>query len=156
MTGTETTGTRTVDAVDTERAARRRAEELYATDRTCELLGIALQDAGPGRATVRMRVAETMVNGHGTAHGGFLFLLADAAFAFACNTHGPATVAQGAQITFLRPAEPGDELTAEAVERSRSGRSGVYDATVRRSDGTVIAEFRGQSHVLGRPVRQTD
>ncbi|MFG2951505.1 hydroxyphenylacetyl-CoA thioesterase PaaI [Streptomyces adustus] len=153
MTGTETTGTRTLDA---ERAARQRAEELYATDRTCAMLGIALEDAGPGRATVRMRVAETMVNGHGTAHGGFLFLLADAAFAFACNTHGPATVAQGAQVTFLRPAEPGDELTAEAVERSRFGRSGVYDATVRRSDGTVIAEFRGQSHMLGRPVRQTD
>ncbi|MFJ1733486.1 hydroxyphenylacetyl-CoA thioesterase PaaI [Streptomyces sp. NPDC088254] len=148
--------TGTVGERDPELAARRRAEELYATDRTCELLGIALKDVGPGRATVSMRVAETMVNGHGTGHGGFLFLLADAAFAFACNTHGPATVAQGAQITFLRPAEVGDELVAEAVERTRFGRSGVYDATVRRADGVVIAEFRGQSHMLGgRPVRPT-
>jgi acyl-CoA thioesterase len=148
--------TGTVEERDPELAARRRAEELYATDRTCELLGIALKDAGPGRATVWMRVAETMVNGHGTGHGGFLFLLADAAFAFACNTHGPATVAQGAQITFLRPAEVGDELVAEAMERTRFGRSGVYDVTVRRADGVVIAEFRGQSHMLGgRPVRPT-
>ncbi|MFJ8647613.1 hydroxyphenylacetyl-CoA thioesterase PaaI [Streptomyces sp. NPDC093546] len=148
------TETETVEDRDPEFAARQRAEELYAKDRTCELLGIALKDAGPGRATVWMRVAETMVNGHGTAHGGFLFLLADAAFAFACNTHGPATVAQGAQVTFLRPAEVGDELVAEAVERARFGRGGVYDVTVRRSDGAVIAEFRGQSHTLGgRPVR---
>lgn len=146
--------TETIEERDLELAARRRAEDLYAKDRTCELLGIALQDAGPGRATVGMRVAETMVNGHGIGHGGFLFLLADAAFAFACNTYGPATVAQGAQITFLRPAEVGDELVAEAVERSRVGRSGVYDVTVRRSDGVPIAEFRGQSHTLGgRPAR---
>ncbi|WP_443069204.1 hotdog fold thioesterase [Streptomyces sp. NBC_01362] len=87
--------TGTIGEPDLETAARRRAEDLYAKDRTCELLGIDLRDAGPGRATVGMRVAETMVNGHGTGHGGFLFLLADAAFAFACNTHGPATVAQG-------------------------------------------------------------
>ncbi|MEU6479378.1 hydroxyphenylacetyl-CoA thioesterase PaaI [Streptomyces sp. NPDC047017] len=120
------------------------------------MLGIELKDAGPGRATVWMRLSETMVNGHGTAHGGVLFLLADAAFAFACNTHGPVTVAQGAQITFLRPAEPGDELVAEAVERSRFGRGGLYDVTVRRSDGTVLAEFRGQSHMLARPPLPKD
>ncbi|MFG2216852.1 hydroxyphenylacetyl-CoA thioesterase PaaI [Streptomyces sp. NPDC048685] len=141
--------TGTIGEHDLETAARRRAEDLYAKDRTCELLGIDLRDAGPGRATVGMRVAETMVNGHGTGHGGFLFLLADAAFAFACNTHGPATVAQGAQVTFLRPAEVGDDLVAEAVERSRVGRNGVYDVTVRRSDGVPIAEFRGQSRTLG-------
>ena len=132
--------------------AKSRAEELYAEDLTCRTLGIALDDAGPGYATVRMRVAETMVNGHRIGHGGYVFLLADAAFAFACNTHGPVTVAQGAQITFLRPVEVGDELVAEAVERARYGRSGVYDVTVRRVDGTVVAEFRGQSQMLsGKP-----
>ncbi|MFE7462536.1 hydroxyphenylacetyl-CoA thioesterase PaaI [Streptomyces sp. NPDC057499] len=135
--------------------ARRRAEELHAEDRTCAFLGIELRDAAPGRATVAMRVAETMVNGHGTGHGGFLFLLADAAFAFACNTHGPATVAQGAQVTFLRPARVGDELVAEAVERTRVGRNGVYDVTVRRADGVPIAEFRGQSRTLAGPPRET-
>ncbi|MEV7357736.1 MULTISPECIES: hydroxyphenylacetyl-CoA thioesterase PaaI [unclassified Kitasatospora] len=128
---------------------------LYARDETCRLLGIALDEVSAGRAVTRMTVAATMVNGHGTAHGGFLFLLADAAFAFACNSHGPVTVAQAAQVVFLAPAAVGDELVAEAVERSRAGRGGVYDVTVRRADGKVIAEFRGQSVVIGgRP--QTD
>ncbi|MFI5646255.1 hydroxyphenylacetyl-CoA thioesterase PaaI [Kitasatospora sp. NPDC051705] len=122
---------------------------LYERDGTCRMLGIALDEVSAGRAVARMTVSATMVNGHGTAHGGFLFLLADAAFAFACNSHGPVTVAQAAQVVFLAPARPGDELVAEAVERSRSGRSGVYDVTVRLADGGVVAEFRGQSVVIG-------
>jgi acyl-CoA thioesterase len=122
--------------------------ELYERDRACQSLGIALEEVTPGRALMRMRVREDMVNGHGMAHGGFLFLFADAAFAYACNGYGPVTVAQSAQVTFLRPAAVDDELVAEAVERTRSGRNGIYDVTVRRTDGTVIAEFRGQSVML--------
>ncbi|MEU9127271.1 hydroxyphenylacetyl-CoA thioesterase PaaI [Kitasatospora sp. NPDC048540] len=129
-----------------------RAKALHDQDPTCRSLGISLGDVGPGRAVVRLRLTAEMVNGHGIAHGGFLFLLADAAFSFACNTHGPVTVAQGAQVSFLQPAAAGDELTAEAVERTRVGRHGVYDVTVRKADGTVVAEFRGQSTMLsGRP-----
>ncbi|MFF2073806.1 hydroxyphenylacetyl-CoA thioesterase PaaI [Kitasatospora sp. NPDC058162] len=143
----------TSDAEAAAAAARRCAEAMYADDRTCQALGITIDQVGPGRATAHLKLADTMVNGHGTAHGGYLFLLADAAFAYACNTHGVATVAQAAQVTFLRPASVGDELAAEAVERSRFGRSGIYDVTVRRADGTVIAEFRGQSQSLpGQPV----
>jgi acyl-CoA thioesterase len=90
-----------------------------------------------------------MVNGHGTVHGGYLFLLADAAFAYAANSHGPVAVAQSAQTAFLRPAMPGDVLVAEAEERSRIGLNGIYDVTVRRpADETVIAEFRGHSVIL--------
>jgi len=122
--------------------------ELYERDHTCRSLGIALEEVTPGRAVMRMRVGEDMVNGHGMAHGGFLFLFADAAFAYACNGYGPVTVAQSAQVTFLLPAAVGDELVAEAVERTRSGRNGIYDVTVRRPDGTVVAEFRGQSVML--------
>jgi acyl-CoA thioesterase len=100
-----------------------------------------------------MTVTAAMVNGHGMAHGGFVFLLADTAFACACNSHGPVTVAAGADVTFLRPARAGDVLQARASERSISGRSGVYDVTVTR-DGDVIAEFRGRSRVVspGRPA----
>ncbi|OLE26197.1 MAG: phenylacetic acid degradation protein PaaD [Catenulispora sp. 13_1_20CM_3_70_7] len=132
---------------------RERAEAMLARDRTCQSLGITLDEAAPGRAVLTLRLTEQMVNGHGTAHGGYLFLLADAAFAYACNSHGPVAVAQTAQVTFLRPAGPGDELVAEAVERVRSGRTGLYDVTVRRpEDGAVIAEFRGQSVMLsGKP-----
>ncbi|MFF1905693.1 hydroxyphenylacetyl-CoA thioesterase PaaI [Kitasatospora sp. NPDC058218] len=125
---------------------------LYARDRASHALGITLDEVSAGRAVMRMRVGESMVNGHGTAHGGFLFLLADAAFSYACNSHGPVTVAQAAQVTFLAPAEVGDELVAEAVERTRSGRQGIYDVTVRQVAGRVVAEFRGQSFVIaGRP-----
>ena len=110
-------------------------------------LGMHLVDAGPGFATVRMTIADTMVNGHALAHGGYVFLLADTAFACACNSHGPVTVAAGADITFVASAKLGDELQARAVERVVYGRSGIYDVTVTRGD-EVIAEFRGRSRVV--------
>lgn len=92
-----------------------------------------------------------MVNGHGTAHGGYLFLLADTASACACNSHGPVTVAAGADITLVAPAREGDELPAVAQERTRYGRSGIYDVTVARGE-QVIAEFRGRSRTA-TPVK---
>jgi acyl-CoA thioesterase len=110
-------------------------------------LGMRLVDAGPGHATVSMTVTEAMVNGHALAHGGYVFLLADTAFACACNSHGPVTVAAGADITFVASARLGDELWARAVERVVYGRSGIYDVTVTRAD-EVIAEFRGRSRTL--------
>lgn len=137
-------------STDTDQVAlsRSRAQAMYARDLACQTAGIRLDDVTPGRASLRMRVTGTMVNGHGMAHGGYLFLLADAAFAYACNSHGPVTVAHSAQVTFLQPAAVDDELRAEAVERGRYGRNGIYDVTIRRDD-TVIAEFRGHSIVVG-------
>jgi acyl-CoA thioesterase len=131
---------------------RSRAEAMYEHDLTCQSLGITIDEIGPGRAVLAMRVSDVMVNGHGIAHGGYLFLLADAAFAYASNSHGPVAVAQTAHMTFLRPADVGDLLVAEAVERSRQGRSGLYDVTVTRAGDAVIAEMRGQSVTLaGNP-----
>jgi acyl-CoA thioesterase len=145
-------------SMDTDQAAisRSRAQAMYARDLTCQSLGILLDDVGPGRASLRMRVTREMTNGHGTAHGGYLFLLADAAFAYACNTYGPLTVAHSAQVTFVRPAQVHDELFAAAVERARYGRSGVYDVTVSRTGGEVIAEFRGHSTALAGNGRVPD
>jgi acyl-CoA thioesterase len=128
--------------------SRARAQALYQRDLTCQTLGITLEEIGAGWARVRMAVADTMVNGHGIAHGGYLFLLADAAFAFASNTHGPVALAQSAEVTFLRSVAAGESLLAEAVERTRCGLNGIYDVTVRRADGTVIAEFRGHSVLI--------
>ncbi|WP_457028485.1 hydroxyphenylacetyl-CoA thioesterase PaaI [Kitasatospora sp. P5_F3] len=138
-------------------AGHPRIAALYERDLTCQTLGIALDEVSTGRALMRMRVTASMVNGHGMAHGGYLFLLADAAFSYACNSYGPVTVAQAAQVTFLAPAAVGDELVAEAVERVRSGRTGIYDVTVRQADGKAagkaVAEFRGQSVILaGKPL----
>ncbi|GAA0457935.1 hydroxyphenylacetyl-CoA thioesterase PaaI [Streptomyces olivaceiscleroticus] len=123
------------------------AQRMFAADQASQRLGIELLEAGEGSALLRMAVGETMVNGHGIAHGGYLFLLADTAFACACNSHGPVTVAAGADVTFVAPAKQGDVLFARAEERARYGRSGIYDVTVRR--GTeVIAEFRGRSRAI--------
>jgi acyl-CoA thioesterase len=117
---------------------------MFAADEASRALGIELLETGRGSAVLRMTVTPRMVNGHGIAHGGYLFLLADTAFACACNSHGPLTVAAGADITFVAPAREGDVLVATAQERTRYGRSGIYDVSVLRGD-QVIAEFRGRS-----------
>ncbi|QOC95310.1 hydroxyphenylacetyl-CoA thioesterase PaaI [Micromonospora craniellae] len=121
---------------------------MFEADVASNRLGIELVSAAGGAAVARMTVTDTMVNGHRIAHGGFVFLLADTAFALACNSHGPATVAARGEITFVRPARAGDLLVARATERTRYGRSGIYDVTVSRADGQVVAEFRGHSRVL--------
>jgi len=128
--------------------ALRSAARMYADDQAAKALGISIDKVAPGRATARMQVTGDMTNGHGIAHGGYIFLLADTAFAYACNSYGPVTVAQGCQITFLRPAREGDELIAAATERVRMGRNGIYDVSVRRADGEVLAELRGHSRTV--------
>src|SRR5437762_161683 len=123
------------------------AHTMFAADEASRALGIELVEASDGRAVAEMTITRAMVNGHALAHGGYVFLLADTAFACACNSHGPVTVAAGADITFVASAHLGDELEATAVERVTYGRSGIYDVTVTR--GTeVIAEFRGRSRVV--------
>jgi acyl-CoA thioesterase len=121
---------------------------MFGADVASRELGIELVEVSPGRAVVRMAVTSAMVNGHGIAHGGFVFLLADTAFACACNSYGPVTVAARADITFVASAREGDLLVASAEERTRYGRSGIYDVTVRRDDA-VVAEFRGHSRTVG-------
>jgi acyl-CoA thioesterase len=129
--------------------ARRGAAAMWAADQASQALGIEVTGVSPGRAVARLTVAATMVNGHAIAHGGYVFLLADTAFAFACNTYGHVTVARGAEVSFVAPAREGDELEAVAEERHREGRNGIYDVTVRRrGSGEVVAEFRGHSREL--------
>jgi acyl-CoA thioesterase len=120
---------------------------MLAADRASAALGVEVFEHGPGWARARMTVRPDMVNGHDLAHGGLVFALADTAFACACNSWGPVTVAAGAEISFLAPARLGDVLDAHAQVRTRAGRTGIYDVTVRRGD-RVIAEFRGRSSEL--------
>lgn len=141
------------DPTSQEVTARRSAEVMLGQDAASRALGIELVDVGPGRSRMRMRVTETMVNGHDIAHGGLVFALADSAFAVACNSHGIVTVASGADVTFVAPGRLGDVLVADAVEHTTFGRSGLTDVTVtREGDGAVIAHFRGRSRSLGRPL----
>lgn len=128
------------------------AVAMFSADQASRQLGIELVGTGQGTAVVRMRVSESMVNGHAIAHGGFVFLLADTAFACACNSYGPVAVAADASITFVTPVRLGDVLEATAAERVRYGRSGLYDVTVRRG-AEVVAEFRGRSRVLAAPAQ---
>jgi acyl-CoA thioesterase len=123
---------------------------MMSSDEASRMLGIEVVGYGHGRATARMTIRPDMVNGHDIAHGGLVFAVADTAFACACNSHGPVTVAAGAEIVFVAPARLGDVLEAEAVERTVFGRTGIYDVTVRRGTD-VIAEFRGRSHRLATP-----
>src|SRR6187402_2885335 len=113
---------------------------MWAEDRASQALGMEIVEVRPGRATLRMPVREDMVNGHDIGHGGLTFTLADSAFAFACNSHNRRTVAAGAEIRFRAPTHLGDVLTATATERSREGRSGVYDVvvTVSGPTGTTV------------------
>jgi len=120
---------------------------MWADDVASMSLGMELLEVASGRARVAMLVRDDMVNGHELCHGGLIATLADSAFALACNSHGPVTVAAGFEIDFVEPARLGDELVAEATERLRRGRSGIYDVTVRRGDA-VIAEFRGRARTL--------
>jgi len=121
---------------------------MYADDQVVKALRISIDEIAPGQATARMRVTADMVNGHGIAHGGYVFLLADTAFAYACNSHGPVTVARACEIAFLSPAREGDDLTATASERVRMERNGIYDISVRRANGDVLAEMRGHSKTV--------
>jgi acyl-CoA thioesterase len=123
------------------------AAAMWADDTASASLGMRLVRVGHGTAVLEMPVRDDMVNGHGIAHGGFVFTLADSAFAFACNSRNQVTVAQGADIVFVAPAQRGDVLVAEARERASYGRNGIYDVTVRRGDD-LIAEFRGRSRQL--------
>jgi acyl-CoA thioesterase len=142
-----------MDAHDT---ATRCARTMYDADRASRGMGIEVQVIGPGAAIATLRVRDDMLNGHGICHGGFVFMLADTAFAFACNTYDDVTVAAGADVSFLEPVRSGAMLTATAQERSRRGRSGIYDVTVTDEDGTVVAEFRGRSRSLGQRLLDAD
>jgi acyl-CoA thioesterase len=128
--------------------ARACAEAMWKQDDASSGLGMEIVEIRSGQATLRMTVKPQMVNGQRIAHGGFIFTLADSAFAFACNTHNERVVAAEGNITFIRPGKLGDVLVAKAREISRSGRSGIYDVSVTAND-VVIAEFRGHSRSIG-------
>ena len=124
---------------------------MWAADAASAALGMRLVELGPGEARVSMVVRPDMVNGHDLCHGGLIASLADSAFALACNSRGPVTVAAGFEVDFLEPARLGQVLDADAREVALRGRSGLYDVTV-RVDGTVVAEFRGRSRSLAPPA----
>ncbi len=128
------------------------ARAMLAAEGTGPAWGMEIEEAREGYARIRMTVRADMLNGHGTAHGGMIFALADTAFAYACNGRNLRTVAAQASIVFLDAAREGDVLIAEAREHALVGRSGVYHVSVRAADGRAVAEFQGFSRSVGGPV----
>lgn len=133
---------------DPQALARAVGAVMYERDTGSQAMGIRLEEIRPGFARMTMAVRPDMLNGHGLCHGGFIFTLADSAFAYACNSGNHSTVASGCAIEFLAPGIQGDVLQAEAVEQSRTGKTGVYDITITNQDGKRIALFRGKSYQI--------
>ncbi|MBN9005103.1 MAG: hydroxyphenylacetyl-CoA thioesterase PaaI [Rhizobiales bacterium] len=148
----------TAAAMSPDDLARACADAMWKEDSASSGLGMEILDMKAGRATLTMTVKPHMVNGHGITHGGFVFLLADSTFAFACNSRNERAVAAHCNISFIRPGKLGDRLIATATEISRSGRSGIYDIRV-TVDGVAVAEMRGHSRTIGGtwiPADDTD
>ena len=142
---------------DAQKMAEACASALWRMDTASRRLGMSLDRIAPGEAVISLTVTDEMLNGHGTAHGGTIFTLADSAFGYASNTRDQRSVAQHCSVTFLAPAVIGDRLTAHALERAIAGRSGIYDITVTDQTGRTVAEFRGHSRtVKGRVLEEPD
>ncbi len=139
-----------------EHLARACAEHMFASDMASKGLGMQIEEIAPGSAKLSMIVRPDMVNGHKICHGGFIFTLADSAFAFACNSYNVRTVAASAEVSFLKPVFEGETLHADARERWREGRNGIYDISVSNGDGTTVAEFRGKSRAIKGAVLEEE
>ena len=137
---------------DADALARRIADTMLSNEGTGPAWDLVIEEVREGYARVRMKLRADMANGHGIAHGGMIFSLADSAFAYACNSRNATTVAAHASVSFLTPAKVGESLVAEAQERARNGRSGVYAVRVTADDGRIVAEFQGLSREIGGPI----
>ena len=141
---------------DPQALAALAGKTMFERDPASQALGMLLAEIRPGYARMSMPVREDMLNGHATCHGGYIFMLADSAFAFACNSHNFNTVGAACTIDYLAPGRPGDVLVAEATEQALQGKTGVYDVTVRDQDGRKIALFRGKSHRVAGTLAPAD
>lgn len=141
-------GTVTAKGLTPGQLAEACAEALWSEDNASKHLGIVVEEVIPGQSRLSMVVRDFMTNGHNICHGGFIFTLADSAFAYACNTYNQNTVAQHCSVTFLAPVREGERLTAVAREINRGGRGGIYDIRVTRDGDEAVAEFRGHARTI--------
>ncbi len=137
-----------VSQMTPQELAEASAKAMWNDDSASQRLNMNLDHVAPGAATLSMTITEAMSNGHGNCHGGYIFTLADSAFAFACNSYNQMAVAQHCSVTYLIPGRIGDRLTATATETSRRGRSGIYDIRITNQNGEHVAEFRGHSRTV--------
>lgn len=141
---------------EAQKLAEAAVQKMFSEDAASQQMGMRVVAVRPGYARVEMTIRPEMLNGHATCHGGFVFSLADSAFAFACNSYNFSTVAASCSIEFLAPVYAGDHLVAEAIEQASRGRTGVYDVTVRNQNGDQVALFRGRSHRVRGEIVQAE
>lgn len=137
-------------------APREVADAMYSRDHAAQALGMQIVAVNRGSATVSMLVRQDMVNGHNICHGGYMALLCDTAFAYACNSYNLNTVASGFSIEILAPAKLGDTLVAVGVEQAQRGRQGVYDIKLTNHHGDIVALFRGKSARIAGEIIPTN
>jgi len=137
-----------VSEMTPQELAEASAKAMWRDDTASQHLDMSIDHVGPGQSVLSMTITKSMSNGHGNCHGGYIFALADSAFAFACNSYNERVVAQHCSITYIAPGRLGDRLTATAKETSRRGRSGIYDIRITNQDGEHVAEFRGHSRIV--------
>ena len=142
-----------MDEIDIAKKCR---DTMWSSDLASQEMGMTVEVSGPGACVAKFIVRDDMVNGHDICHGGYIFALADSAFAFACNTYNRLTVAASASIEFVRPARLGDTLVAKASEAHRGGRTGVYDIVVTNQADELVAVFRGRSYSTSEPLVESD
>ncbi|MDQ1812651.1 hydroxyphenylacetyl-CoA thioesterase PaaI [Massilia sp. CCM 9210] len=140
--------------IDPQALAELAGKTMFGRDPASQALGMLLAEIRPGYARMTMPVRFDMLNGHQSCHGGYIFMLADSAFAFASNSHNLNTVGAGCTIDYLAPGREGDLLTAEAIEQALAGKTGVYDIKVTNQDGRTVALFRGKSHRVAGNVAE--
>lgn len=128
--------------------AQKSAQAMWNNDSASQRVGMSLVEVDAGRATLSMKISDEHLNGHKICHGGYVFMLADSAFAFACNSYNELAVAYQNAITYAAPGKEGDVLTARAVEVSKTGRAGIYDVTITNQADEAIAHFRGHSRTI--------
>lgn len=130
--------------------ATRVINKMFENDAFSQWLGIERMEEREGYCKLKMMLTKDMTNGFNIAHGGIAYSLADSALAFAANARGVRGVSIETSIAHTRPAEVGDTLFAEAVEKSHTKRFGIYEVSITNQTGDLLALFKGTIYMTGK------
>ena len=116
------------------------------------LMGIRVEEIGPGTARAVVPLKEKHLNPVGVPHGGVYFSLADTACGSAMASHGYYAVTISTSYEFLRSGRPGDTLTAVATEVKGGRTICVYDVRITDQAGTLLGTGTFTFYKLDRKI----
>ena len=116
------------------------------------LLGIRVEEIGPGTARAVMTLEPRHLNPVGVPHGGVYFSLADTACGSAMASHGYYAVTISTSYEFLRSGRPGDTLTAVATEIKGGKTICVFDVRITNQEGTLLGSGTFTFYKLDREI----